>query len=787
MELPTKEKVLALLRAGGPAERQAFLKNLPPNGFKDQAAALFGSDNPGMVVVAVGLVIQDYCNGSNPEVGAELAAAAHERSLEVSRTVPNHGLIPTTLSGLACSHLKALTLLGRSEEVLAAAKSYIEFYEKLGEHENLPTLKVLRIEALVNLKRLDDADEALRDEALLRHPIVGMEAERLKGRVDQYRADPTKLKSEWQPAPASLSSQDLLKVMKTAIGLGFSGEAGETLRKQVDELDPSNRLDPTNPQQYKRLLEILNQGEAFLVKGGQDSELSVRAKIRNASSIFVHGKPATEMIERSLADLEAGLDWARRNRVTELENDALWGSYLCNSRLGQHSRAADALIELRGCLEALRRGIKDPLKRGGIFGTYKYLFNVLCEQLQKCGRNDDLLMAIESSKGRVIADRLTAQTEGVVEDSAIYGCVTGLPELVRRERFNYLTYFVDETSVFAAFVSKDGAIHAVEPIEIPVAELRSAAAHADPRHWSSGSPDVSVRLAPLVAWLDRLLTQRIVEKGDHICYASDDDFNNVPLHYLRFRDGILLDYFSVSRVHSAFHLHRVLSGKVGSSFNGFAGFVVPMRQDLDKPDSDVFLKNLDAPLSWLENHGLHGTPVRLGEATLERVNRQPLDHRIVHFSTHGHFPENGGNPFRESFLLLAGKDGLPDSERVGRGEHNGKLTPSSILDAKLDFAGSHISMMACVSGLAKEGIAGDALGLDWAFIQAGASSLISTHWNVGAADAARFFRRFYGRWIDDEQSRAAAFRATMLELLRGDSTANSLRQWTAFSLTGDFR
>ena len=96
-------------------------------------------------------------------------------------------------------------------------------------------------------------------------------------------------------------------------------------------------------------------------------------------------------------------------------------------------------------------------------------------------------------------------------------------------------------------------------------------------------------------------------------------------------------------------------------------------------------------------------------------------------------------------------------------------------------------MMACVSGLAKEGIAGDTLGLDWAFIQAGASSLISTHWEVSAACAARFFKLFYEKWIDDKQSRASACRETMLELLKGENTPNSLQQWTAFSLTGDFR
>jgi hypothetical protein len=199
MELPTKDEVLALLRTGSPAGRLAFLARLPTNGFKDAAAALVGSSNPGMVVVALGPVIQEYCFGRSPEVGAVMAAAAHERAVEISGTVPNHGLIPTTLSLLACSHLKALTLLGRSEEVLAAAKGYIELYERLGEHENLPTLKVLRIEALVNLKRLDDADEALRDEALLRHPIVGIEATRLKGCEPHRDFRRLQLLRKWEP------------------------------------------------------------------------------------------------------------------------------------------------------------------------------------------------------------------------------------------------------------------------------------------------------------------------------------------------------------------------------------------------------------------------------------------------------------------------------------------------------------------------------------------------------------------------------------------------------------
>ena len=199
-----------------------------------------------------------------------------------------------------------------------------------------------------------------------------------------------------------------------------------------------------------------------------DSELTVRGKIRNASAIFVHGTPAPDVIQGSLSVLKSSLAWATQHRITELENDALWGIYLCNSRLNQPSEAADALIQLRENLEGMRRGIRDPFKRGGVFSTYRYLFNALCEHLQKAGRAEDLLEAIESSKGRVIADRLTEQSDAIVSDKAIYDSVKRLPDLTQQEGFHYLTYFVDEERVYAAFVSKQGIVYAIDPIpELP--------------------------------------------------------------------------------------------------------------------------------------------------------------------------------------------------------------------------------------------------------------------------------------------------------------------------------
>ncbi len=447
--------------------------------------------------------------------------------------------------------------------------------------------------------------------------------------------------------------------------------------------------------------------------------------------------------------------------------------------------AADALIELRNNLEGLRAGIDDPLRRAGAFSAYPYLFNVLCEKLQIADRPGDLLEAIESSKGRVIADRLTAQEGRPVRDAAIYGTVRRLPDIVRRAGCHYLTYFVDDQQVQAAFVSVDGSIHGLAPIPVSREMLQSAARQVRP---DADDWRASDDLAPLVAWLGDFLDRGIVAEGDHIAYSSDEDFHNVPLQYLPFGDGVLIDVFSVSRVHSAFHLERVTSRPVAAAPREYLGVIVPSRQDLRRGRQGAFVESLTAPVAWLVEHGVKGETLVMEEATVDALETRSLDHRIIHFSVHGHFPAAGeGSPYEDSWLVLADDSGIPDRKRIASRNRDGRLTPARVLSGGLDLTGSHVSMMACVSGLAREGAGGDSLGLDWALIQGGADSLISTHWPVSASCAARFFACFYGLWIADSLPRREAFRRTLLQLMGSDRSPWTLSQWAAFSLTGDFR
>ena len=91
--------------------------------------------------------------------------------------------------------------------------------------------------------------------------------------------------------------------------------------------------------------------------------------------------------------------------------------------------------------------------------------------------------------------------------------------------------------------------------------------------------------------------------------------------------------------------------------------------------------------------------------------------------------------------------------------------------------------------IAREGLAGDALGLEWGFLLAKASSLLVTHWNVEAEVSADFCIEFYKKWLKDKKSRARAWRETVLEFTQKelDPKHHEAFYWAPFSLTGDWR
>ncbi len=773
------DSIYQMLKVGSPAERQALGRALPPNPMKDMAISLLGSDRPGMVVVALGPATIGYCHGGDPAVGAELARALHRFAVELFETTPDHGLLLTTLSGLADNYVNASNLLGRSEDAVVFADQYIPFYEKLGETANLPSLKLGRIEALQNLNRLDDAAEALEDPALPDNPATDIELARLRARMKQLRAPITDDRSRSAEPPGPVGDDFVARAQAALKRVTTGLPEEEKLKGLIDKLADAPRLDSNDPAGYRKLLDLLKTGEDFMRRGGGggDSQLTIRGRIREASAIFALQKhPPPDVIRKSLTELEESLAWADANGAVELQNDALYGIYLCHSRLKDPSAAADALLKLRGNLEAARSAITDVTRRGGAFALYPHLFAALCEKLHTAGRVPEMLEAIEASKGRGVADLLTLHSGEAVSDASIYGAVARLPELCREHEFHYLTYFVDDEQTYAVLVTSDGEIHTPASVRLSRAAIRQAASPVTPR--------VAEQLSPLLAWLDAFIDDGTVVPGGHLCIAADDDLANVPFACLSVKGRSVAETLSTSRIHNAFHLAHLFETAARRP-KSYLGVVVPARDNVTSPSWPEMQANLRKPIQLLAQ-GRSGETLEGETASLEALTQHDLKRRVVHFSTHGMFPRKDPNkaPFDHSGLLLADGDALPDTKAV---DINTVLTPRAVLDRKLDLSGSHVSMMACVSGLSREGVGGDALGMEWAMIQAGATSVLSTHWNVSAKLAATFLDSFYEQWLEKKQSRAKALTATIASLRAAGGAGAETASWAAFSLTGDWR
>ena len=144
----------------------------------------------------------------------------------------------------------------------------------------------------------------------------------------------------------------------------------------------------------------------------------------------------------------------------------------------------------------------------------------------------------------------------------------------------------------------------------------------------------------------------------------------------------------------------------------------------------------------------------------------------------------GDNPYHSAGLLLAHDGALPK-----RGsDWLSLLTPAVVMEKSsgLKLDGTTVVLQGCVSGLAKEGQGGDALGLEWALLARGADTVLASHWHVEYQSAGAFCRHFYEAWLGHGRSRISAWQEAVART-RQDPEGGSSYDWAAFSLSGDWR
>lgn len=158
------------------------------------------------------------------------------------------------------------------------------------------------------------------------------------------------------------------------------------------------------------------------------------------------------------------------------------------------------------------------------------------------------------------------------------------------------------------------------------------------------------------------------------------------------------------------------------------------------------------------------------ESTEEALKRESLRrYRRLHFATHSLIDEK--SPLRSAVVLTpsdnAGEDGFLEVSEISR------------LNLDCDL----VVISACQTGrgqlLAGEGV----YGLSWAFLRAGAQSVVVSLWNVSDISTGRLMKNFYLS-LTGGLSNVAALRKAKLQMLNSGNVTRHPYYWSSFVMIG---
>ncbi|MBS9405439.1 CHAT domain-containing protein [Halomonas sp. TRM85114] len=775
----------------------ALIAGLPISSSQQQAIQLAATPELESRVYALLMVAQEHAVGGEPQAALVLALAGMQFCMSCyDRYGP--GMADSFVFGVgqfADAAQRTYDRLDRHQEQVTIIDQAIAWLQANGvSRQDMTDLRFLRIEALIECGSLEQAGVALASEVAQggkAHHLYGLLKQRLDERLRENTELPDRRSAEQRASQERKQALFTTITSLTSIAPRFDAmfdQLRERLEEESASLSPKDVINRAN-HTYEQLAAFMEQQA-----GGGGGQYQLNATTQRVSAVLAdeqHGKDPAQL-QQARQTLEQVRQQALAQGFTDMVEDTLWPLYLCHKRLGDQQPAVATLQAIREHIRQHRERIANPLKRAGIDQKYPHLFVELCAQLIEVGDHQELLSVIEEAKGRALADKLAieAHREDLPWPSGPAG--QWLPKHMATLGAHYLTYLTDNDRTYAVLVGKDGSLHAgvVQIGEKALCRLRR---NLDPSPWGKSNSifgrhpdDIPQRLAPLLSWLEPLAEAGLLQAGDHLCYAPEGLLHLVPFQYIAFRGAPFVALCSLSRCHCAAMLWHVTRQPAVTPRDSVA-VTVPTIQEMAKyPDKVMQMSRVP---QWLSEH--QGAIVlQHTDADLSSVARQQLRGSIVHFATHGYFPDHqipeDNNPYRVSGLLLAHNGHLPDDGAKGV-----RLTPERVLEpgSPFNFAGTHVTLQACVSGLSEEGVGGDALGLEWSLLMAGACSILSTHWNVDVGTSADFSIRFYDNWLRKGRSRASAWREAMLSLMEKTAPfkgANAYH-WAPFSLSGDWR
>lgn len=544
---------------------------------------------------------------------------------------------------------------------------------------------------------------------------------------------------------------------------------------------------------------ILASTAAFQVEAGIASTVITLEKLKDqaldlANSIWEVGI-GNERLQENLDKLIEMLPRFERAGKTH-ENWHLMYIASVADRIEQSSIVLSSLEKLRTNLEAAYERIAEKKDRGGVFSQFPPLFPMLVTHYYLSGNVKGVLNAVEAGKGRFLRQE---SREGKIPVD--YGnLVQRLSETLAAEKAHYLTFFVGNVYTVSVLSTSDGR-HFAKGVEVSREAIDGWVKKRfdSPSNWNKkqsgffGSKEkvnMSKELEKLLEVIGRAMEEGSVNEGDHIVYSEDENLILFPLQYIHFRGKYLIESFTISRVHSAYQLIELIERKKSKPREAVC-FSAPSRQDIENEEkSNAFTK----VQGWLKK--CTKLAVLVIEPDVENLPKSIKSGSLVHFATHGIFPTQDfanfekNSSFYNSGLLLNSKGKQPVLD-VNFDYYKTKnlFNPRRLLELGNLMEDCHVTFQACVSGRAKEGVAGDAIGMEWAAFSAGATSMLSAAWDIDIFWVNEFCISFYDMWLNKKMSKAQAYRETALQLMKSETPAENPKvyYWGGLILSGNWK
>lgn len=408
----------------------------------------------------------------------------------------------------------------------------------------------------------------------------------------------------------------------------------------------------------------------------------------------------------------------------------------------------------------------------------------------------------ERSKARTFFDTRNAllADEGLADKAASFTPLSAREiQRILPDGVALLDYYAGEEAVLATLVARDRL--EVKRLQVSshdlrrqVAELRTDIEHRGNRYMDIGERLYSVLLAPFASHLEHYTRIGIVPHGV-LHYLP---FNALVVHGSltargsargRLQDG-LRPVFAVEKYiffyEPSASVLSVTSGKPAAGTVGLLGVGSP-------PEREINIVELGKPKVYrkLESANEEVPAVAalfpVHEVFLDRgatetaVKREAPRYQVLLFSTHGEllsrYPQS-------SFLLFA------DDRK-----NDGRLTVAEV--EQLPLYADLVALSACKTALvagytgkriveldARFPLGDDLVGLQRAFIRAGAASVLSSLWKASDSAALAVMTTFFQGRVEDKMDKANALRQAQLSLLVGGGLSAHPFYWAPFQLSG---